>query len=108
MLRSMRGLATVAIGTVSTVLVFFLAAWDARGKAAEAYRKAVKTLLRSPAALVMLTLSLVAWLVLPVLSKLDRRDEQTSQLLRRGAKFYSYRRSYRGRHHLASAGALAS
>lgn len=108
MLRSMRGLGVAATGIVSTVLVFFLALWDARSQAGEAYRRAVKTLLRSPAVLVMAALSLIVWLTLPILTKVDRRDENQARAARTGAKYYSYRRSYRGRHHLVSAGALAS
>lgn len=108
MLRSMRGLGVAAVGTVSTVIVMFLAAWDARGKAAKAYREAVKNLFRSPAALAMVTLNLVAALTLPILTKLDRRDEHQVQATRRGLKFYALRRNYHGRHHATGTYALAA
>lgn len=80
----MKDLPIVASATVGTVVVFFLSAWDAKTKGAEAYREAVK-------AAAWYTMAAIAALTIGVAAKM------LSPFSKRIA-FYSYRRSYVGAH----------
>lgn len=92
----MTGLETAATVTVGAALIPFLSAWDAKGPAGHAFRKAIRTLGRAT----MFLTHMIAWIMCGIVARAASIfDPKPGTEPGRHPRSYLWRRAYRGRHY---------